>query len=409
MASMTAGEMFLAIALIIGLATACQVVAPLLRMPALVLLLPIGFLLGLAAPGLRITDVLGSAFPVVVDLVVALILFQGGMALGNIRLEGKDKGVVRRLVWIGGAMSFLGATLAAHFLLDLAWPMAFMLGSILVVSGPTVVTPILDFAQPTKRVRGILLWEGTTLDPLGAILAVVVFQIVRATDANTTLEAIGTLLYSLLVAVVMAVVGVLLMVLGVRLVRRNYQLGTQVLVGTVLVAAGIANFLAPESGLLTALLIGIAAPRLAARFGSTLQPVTPFFDTITSIGIGVLFISIAALVPSPVVLSIVLPAIAVALVLILIVRPLIAWVCTMRAGLGANERAFIGWMDPRGIVAAATASSVGASLVAAHVTGGEKLLPAAFVIIAVTVFVYGLTAVPVAAALGVRTPATPAP
>jgi NhaP-type Na+/H+ or K+/H+ antiporter len=168
------------------------------------------------------------------------------------------------------------------------------------------------------------------------------------------------------------------------------------------VVAGISNFIAQDSGLLAALLMGIASPRLAKRLGTSLDQVKPFFNTIASIGIGVLFISIAAIVPSPLVATIALPAMSVALILILVVRPLIALVCTGNAGLSRKERAFIGWMDPRGIVAAATASSVGAALVAAKVPGAEELLPAAFIIIAVTVFVYGLTAVPVAAVLGLR-------
>jgi NhaP-type Na+/H+ or K+/H+ antiporter len=124
---------------------------------------------------------------------------------------------------------------------------------------------------------------------------------------------------------------------------------------------------------------------------------------VTSMGIGVLFISISALVPSSDLATVTLPAVGIAIVLILFARPVIATLCTHRAGLKPGERAFIGWMDPRGIVAAATASSLGASLVAAKVPGSEALLPATFIIVAVTVFIYGLSAVPVAQALGIRT------
>lgn len=402
MTQVSPADMMLAAALVFGLAMACQVIAPLLRIPALILLLPVGFLFGLAAPGLRMDDILGAAFPVAVDLMVALILFQGGMELGSISLKGSDKSVVRRLIWIGGALTFLAGSAAAHLLLGLAWPLAFLLGAILIVSGPTVVTPILDLARLKPRVRGILLWEGTTLDPLGAIFAVVVFQIVRATDQSTAWEAALTLLGSLLVAVIVAGIGVAIVIFGQKLVRPNHVLGTQVLIGSVLVASAFANFIASESGLLTALLMGVASPRLARMLNTSLDQVKPFFNTIASIGIGVLFISIAALVPSPIIATIAIPTIGVALFLILIMRPFIALVCTHKSGLSSRERAFIGWMDPRGIVAAATASSVGAALVAAKVPGAEKLLPAAFIIIAVTVFVYGLTAVPVAKALGLR-------
>lgn len=403
MSTLSQGDIMLAAALVFGLATACQIVAPLLRVPALILLLPVGFVFGLVAPQLQVDKILGSAFPVMVDLMVAVILFQGGMQLGTTSLDKTDRGVVNRLVWIGGAITCASGTLAAHFLLGLSWQLAFLLGAILIVSGPTVVTPILDIARPKARVRGILLWEGTSLDPLGAIFAVVVFQLVQAsTSTDTPLQAVGSFFSSLIIAIVIALGGTLLIAFGSKLTGKKGMLGTQLLIGSVLLSAGFANFLAEESGLLTALLMGIAAPRLAERLHTTIEPAQPFFNTIASIGIGVLFISIAALVPSPTVASIVLPSIAMALILILVVRPLITVVCTARSGLSRNERAFIGWMDPRGIVAAATASSLGASLVAAKVPGAEELLPAAFMIIAVTVFVYGLTAVPAATLLGVR-------
>lgn len=402
MNTLSQGDIMLAAALIFGLATLCQVVAPLLRVPTLILLLPTGFLLGLAAPHLRADEILGAAFPAVVDLMVAVILFQGGMELGTIPLRGADRNVVRRLVWLGAGLTWVSGSLAAHYILGLAWPLAFLLGAILIVSGPTVVTPILNFVRPKGRVRGILMWEGTLLDPFGAIFAVVVFQVVRASDSGSILDAAGTLIYSWVVAVVVAIGGVLLVVFGVKLTHANQLMGTQILIGCVLVAAGFANFLADESGLLTALLMGVATRPLAKRFSTTLDKTMPFFNTITSMGIGVLFISIAALVPSPVVASIALPAVGVSLVLILIVRPIVAAVCTYNANLSMNERAFIAWMDPRGIVAAATASSVAAALIAANVEDADKLLPAAFVIITVTVFTYGLTAVPVAKVLGIR-------
>lgn len=396
----------LAAGLIFGIATLCQVIAPKLQLPSLILLLPAGFLLGLAAPDLRADKVLGPAFPVVVDLVVAVILFQGGMKLGAIKLPTIDRSVVRRLIWVGAPITAIAATLLSHYLLDFSWPLAFLLGAILIVSGPTVVTPILDFARPEPRVRKILLWEGTLLDPLGAIFAVVVYQIVRAADGAQPLEALGTVAFSFLVAIVMALVGLVLVVLGLKFVRNQGLLGTQMLVGVVVLVAGVANFVASGSGLLAALLMGTAMLPIATRFKVSLDDVTPFFDTVTSIGIGVLFVGIAALVPSPIVGSIVWPAIGMAAVLILAVRPFVALVCTGWAGLRANERAFIGWLDPRGIVAAATASSLGASLVAANVTGADRLLPVAFVVIAVTVAVYGLTAAPVARLLGLRQPSS---
>lgn len=389
----------LAAALIFGLATASQIIAPRLRIPSLILLLPAGFILGLAAPQFRMDSVLGAAFPVVVDLVVAVILFHGGLELTAITLGSADRSIVRRLVWIGGAITFLGATVAAYFLLGLNWSIAFMLGAVVIVSGPTVVTPILDFAGLRGRVRGILQWEGTLLDPIGALVAVVVFQVIRASGQESLGEAALSFVGGILVGVVAAAFGVLLFTVGSRLVKGNDLLGTQVLLGSVIVVAGVANALADESGLLAALLMGMAAPRIARKFGASLESSVPFFGTLVSIGIGVLFITIAALVPAATVASVLLPTLLFSGLLILVLRPLVVSIGTARSDLTRQQRIFIACMDPRGIVAPATASSIGAALVALKIEGAENLLPIAFIVVAVTVAVYGLCAVPLARAL----------
>lgn len=399
MSSLSPGQIMLAAALIFGLATASQIIAPRLRIPALILLLPAGFLLGLAAPQFRMDSVLGDAFPVVVDLVVAVILFHGGLELTNIKLADPDRKIVRRLVWIGGTLTFLGATVAAYLILDLNWSIAFMLGAVVIVSGPTVVTPILDFAGLRGRVRGILQWEGTFLDPIGALVAVVVFQVIRASGQESVGEAFLSFVGGIVVGVIAAAVGVVLFIVGGRLVKGNDLLGTQVLLGSVIVVAGVANFLADETGLLAALLMGIAAPRLARKFGTSLDDSQPFFGTLVSIGIGVLFITIAALVPAATVASVLLPTLLLSAVLILVLRPLVVAIGTARSDLTRNQRVFIACMDPRGIVAPATASSIGAALLALKVDGAENLLPVAFIVVAVTVAVYGLCAIPLARAL----------
>lgn len=262
-----------------------------------------------------------------------------------------------------------------------------------------MVTPILDFAGLRGRVRGILQWEGTLLDPIGALVAVVVFQVIRASGQESVGEAVLSFVGGILVGVVAAAVGVVLFIVGGKLVKGNELLGTQVLLGSVIVIAGVANFLADETGLLAALLMGMAAPRLARKFGASLDSSQPFFGTLVSIGIGVLFVSIAALVPAETVASVLLPTLALSAVLILVLRPLVVSIGTARSDLSRRQRMFVACMDPRGIVAPATASSIGAALIALKVEGAEKLLPVAFIVVAATVAVYGLCAVPLARAL----------
>jgi NhaP-type Na+/H+ or K+/H+ antiporter len=396
MTQLSTQEIMLAVALVFGLSTACQVIAPHLRVPSLVLLLPVGFIFGLLAPAFRFDEILGSAFPVAVDLMVAVILFQGGMELAALPLRGKDKTVVRKLVWIGAPITWVVGSLAAHYILGFEWKLAAILGAFLIVSGPTVVAPILDVVRPNSRVREILTWEGTLLDPLGAIFAVMLFQIIKASNESTFETAVQYFFGGLLTATLAAVFGVFLFIAGGRLVKNYPKLGTQVLLGSVLLAAGLADSVNDDSGLLTALLMGVTAPRLAKKFGTSLDAAKPFFNTIVTMGIGVLFITIAALVPSPTFTSLLLPTFLIVLILLFIVRPSVVAIGTAGSGIARNDQIFMSWMYPRGIVAAATASSIGTALVALKIPGAENLLPAAFIIITATVTVYGLTAAPLA-------------
>jgi NhaP-type Na+/H+ or K+/H+ antiporter len=404
----TAQQVILATVLVFGVATACQLIAPRLRIPALVLLLPAGFLLGIIAPDDMPGAVLGPIFPTAVDFVVAIILFNGGAGLTAITLQGKERNVVRRLVWIGAPVTAVLAAIGAHFIIGMPWPIAAVLGSTLVVSGPTVVNGILDVARPNARVRRVLVWEGTLLDPLGALAAVVVFQIVKASDATSIPDGIAMFFGGILVATVAAAIGTALFVIGGRLARGSASLATQVVLASVLVTVGLANLVAQDSGLLAAVLMGMAAPRVAKRLGTSLDHGSAFFDTIVTIGIGVLFVSISALVPLASVQAIWIPAVILAVLLILVQRPLVSAICSFGGGLTFKERAYIGLIDPRGIVAAVTASGVGTVLVAAKMPGAQDLLPAAFIIIAVTVTFYGVMATPFAKVLGLRVAPTDA-
>ena len=398
---MTSQQILAATALIFGIATACQILAPRLRMPALILLLPAGFIAGQLFPIMDVERILGAAFIPVVNLVVAVILFHGGLQLSQLPLARPEARVVRRLVWYGSAFTWLCVSLGAYYIIDLPLNISVLLGAILIVSGPTVVNPLLDFVKPTARVRNILSWEGTLIDPLGALTAVVVFQAVKASDSSNIADAVANFFGSLLVGLIAGVLGVALIYFGLRVSGRHIVPGTQVLIGSVIVAAGFADYFADDSGLVAAVTMGMVVPFIV-KSDSDLQAVMPFFETIVSISIGLLFVSVSALVTPASLRGLILPTVIVVLVLVLVVRPLVAWVMTIGSPLNRNERLFIGWMAPRGIVAAASAASFAAALVSLRVPGAGAVLPVTFMVIAGTVAIYGLTAVPVAKWLGVR-------
>src|SRR6516165_1819635 len=177
---MSESQIFVGIALIFALAVGCQIVAAKFRIPAIILLLPVGFAAGNLITAVDPEKLLGAAFTPLVSIAVAIILYDGGLDLSRGRLRGDDRTVVNRLRGVGVAITWFGAAVFAWLLLGLSSKAAIMLGAILIVSGPTVVTPLLDAARPGKRLTAILGFEGTTVDPIGAMVAVVVFQYLQA-------------------------------------------------------------------------------------------------------------------------------------------------------------------------------------------------------------------------------------
>ena len=399
---LTENQVILGISLIFAVAMVCQVLAPRLRVPSLVLLLPAGFVLGILVPEANPMSLLGPAFSPVVDLVVAIILFQGGLELGRRAIDRPDYHTVLRLVWIGGAITWAcAATLAAVFI-GLPVAIAVLVGAIVVVSGPTVVNPLLAVVRPESRVRNVLQWESTLLDPIGALAAVIVFEAIKAGEQASIGGSVAVFFGGIVAAIIIAAIGLVAIFGGLRISGSSRVLGTQVLLGTVILAAGLANLLKDDVGLLVALLLGIGVANVARRTGREVDPVMPFFGTIVSVSIGVLFVGLSTLVTPASLGPLILPTLAVIAVLILVVRPGMVFLMTMGKGFSWQQRLFMGWMAPRGIVAAATAASTSTTLIAMHVEGAEDLLPVTFMIIAGTVFVYGLTAVPMARLLKLR-------
>jgi NhaP-type Na+/H+ or K+/H+ antiporter len=172
----SASDIVLGLGITVILAVGCQIIAAKFRLPAIVLLLPAGFIAGHYITEVNPEKTLGSAFSPLVGLGVAIILFDGGLDLNFRELEGHSQRVVRRLLLLGIPITFAGAAVLAWLFLDISGRAAIMLGAIVIVSGPTVVTPLLEAARPGQRVSRILGWEGLTIDPIGAIIGAVLFQ-----------------------------------------------------------------------------------------------------------------------------------------------------------------------------------------------------------------------------------------
>jgi NhaP-type Na+/H+ or K+/H+ antiporter len=387
--------------LIVLLAVGSQLLARRLRVPALILLLPVGFAAGALIDDVDPQRLLGAAFSPLVSLAVAVILYDAGLGLDLSRLKGHDRRVVTRLIWVGVPVTWiLGSALAAP-LLDMSFHAAVTLGAILVVSGPTVVGPLLAMVRPEDRLQHVLVWEGTLIDPVGGILGALVFHAVDASVRHSTSHAVAGFAVSVGVGVAGGVAGAALLWGLFRVVRPGEVLGTTAQLAAVVGVAAVCDALREDAGLIAAVLMGLSVANLT-RFDVPVR--REFFETLVSLIIGLLFLSISATVTPASLHHVGLPALGLAAFLVFAVRPLVTAVSTFRTDLSRNERAFVGWMAPRGIVAAATASTFASGLVADRVDGAAAILPATFVVIVATVTLYGLTAAPAARLLGVVRP-----
>jgi hypothetical protein len=283
---------------------------------------------------------------------------------------------------------------------------ALMLGAILVVSGPTVVGPLLAFVRPTDRLQRILSWEGSLIDPVGGILGAVVFHAVLGSTHGGIGHPLGLFLLSLGIGAAGAAVGIAVLWLCLCKLHLDDVLATTSQLAVVVGVAAACDIVRDDAGLIAAIVMGLAVANLRAFHVPVKRP---FFETLVQLIIGVLFVAISATVTPASLKDILLPTLGLVAVLVVVTRPLVAFLATIGTGLTRGERAFTGWMAPRGIVAAATASTFGATLAAAHVGGASKILPVAFLVIVLTVALYGLTAVPVARRLGVTRPAVSRP
>jgi NhaP-type Na+/H+ or K+/H+ antiporter len=402
----TTNQVLSGVGLILVLAVGSQVLASRLRIPAIIILLPAGFLAGAMTADVNPERLLGAAFQPLVSLSVAVILYDAGLGLDLRKLRGHTRRVVLRLITVGVTVTWAFGAAFAALLLGMSSGAALMTGAILVVSGPTVVGPLLRFVRPTERLQRVLAWEGSLIDPVGGILGAVVFSAVLAGTHQGLIYQVGQFLITVGIGAAGAVIGVALLWFVLRMLRLGEVLGTSAQLACVIAVAAGCDILREDAGLLAAVVMGLAVANVRG-FDAPARRL--FFETLVQLIIGVLFVSISATVTPASLSHLGLPTLGLVAVLVLVTRPLVAFLATVRTDLTRGERQFTGWMAPRGIVAAATASTFSAKLVAQHIGGASKILPVTFLVIVATVAVYGLTAVPVARRAGVTRPARTRP
>jgi len=389
------------LALLLAGGALLQWVAWRLHLPSILLLLLAGFAISPAGIGLLDPQTtIGNQllFPLVA-LSVALILFEGGLSLQLSELGAIHRSL-RGLVTVGVLLAWMGGSAAAVWWLELTWPVAAILGAILVVTGPTVIVPLLQSVRPKGRIGAVVKWEGILNDPIGAVLAVLVFEAVLA-SAGTGHAMPGGVLGGLALALAVGVgIGGACGLVASELIARHWvpdRLQGVVTIALVIGAFTISNALQHESGLLTVTIAGLV---LINRKRSPVGHVVDLLEHLREILIPMLFLILGARLTTDKVTALGWGSLVFTLALILVVRPFAVQVSLLRTALTWRERLFVSWMAPRGIVAVAVASLFGLELASVGVAGGELLEPVELLVVVATVSIYGLTARPLCKLLG---------
>ncbi len=400
-------NLVLAFAIIGMLGVGAQWFAWRFNFPAIVLMAIAGVLAGPvfgiftppgALPGTPPMEALfGEFYRPIIAVAVAVILFEGGLSLNFTELRGLSKGV-QRLVFPGVPLAWGLGSVAAYLIGGLSWQIALLFGGIMVVTGPTVIIPLLRQSKLNARPATLLKWEGIVNDPIGALLAVVVYEFLVFGDGHASS---GEIVSSILLASLLA--GGLGFAIG-QFVSTSFRRGwvpeylkPPVLLALVLLCFEIANMLQHEAGLLavTAMGVTIANSRIAS-----INELRLFKENITVVLVSGVFIILTANLTMESIRALDWSVFWLMVAMLFVVRPLSVFLSTIGAGLPFKERLLVGWIAPRGIVAVAVASFFGAALLEEGYPDAGMMIPLAFAMVFVTVVMHGFSIGPLAKALG---------
>lgn len=389
---------------IIILGIIAQWVAWRLKLPAILPLILIGLLVGPIATlytedGAKLIEPIwngkkglfpGEGLYYFVSLAISIILFEGGLTLK--RAEIKNVGpVITKLITLGSLVTFLGAGVAAHYTFGLSWQISFLFAALIIVTGPTVITPILRNIPLKKDVSTVLKWEGILIDPIGALVAVLVFEFISVGEGSgytqTALIEFGKIL---LFGTTFGFTFAHALAFAIKKNLIPHYLMNVVSLSVVLLVFVESDIFAHESGLLAVVVMGMVLGNMNLP---NLKELLYFKESLSVLLISILFILLAANINiSDLELLMNWNTVILFAVVVFLIRPLGVFLSTQGSGLKLNEKMFIGWVGPRGIVAAGIASLFGSKLLAKGEPGAEYITPLVFMIVLGTVLLNATTA-----------------
>ncbi len=391
------------LATIVVLGMLAQYVAWRFRLPAILLLLLFGLLVGpilrMLDPGTSIgcflhhftidsDDLFGKLLFPFVSLSVAVILFEGGLSLKISELRESGR-VVWLLVTVGAGVTWAATAATAYWCLRLPLNLSVLLGAILVVTGPTVIVPLLRHVRPTRRIGSVMKWEGIVIDPVGAILAVLVYEAITIHAGRPDVsQALLSLLKTIAAGGIVGLAGAVILIWSIRRHLLPDLLQNSIVLVVVLAGFVVSNQLQSESGLLAATLMGFL---MANQKYVSVERVAHFKEDLRVLLISILFIVLSARLQIDDLKQLDWHSVLFLLALIVIVRPLAVGLSSLGSKLSWKERLFLANMAPRGIVAAAVSSIFALQLVEQGQAEAARLMPLTFMVIIGTVAFYGLT------------------
>lgn len=332
----------------------------------------------------------GESLYYFVSLAIAIILFEGGLTLRRSEV-GVIGHVIVKLISVGAAVTFFGAGLAAHFIYGFTWQISFLFSSLIIVTGPTVISPILRNIPLKKDISSILKWEGILIDPIGALVAVLVFEFIRVEGGQDFTQT--ALLEFAKILISGSIFGFAIANALAFLIKRNiiphYLLNVFTL-ASVLGVFVLADIFAHESGLLAVVIMGMV---MGNKNLPNIKELLYFKESLSVLLVSILFILLAANIELEELLLIYnWKALLLFGIVVLLIRPLGVVLSSLGSDLKINEIAFISWVGPRGIVAAGIASLFGLKLVQEGVEGAEYITPLVFMIVLFSVLLNAATA-----------------
>ncbi len=370
-------------------------------LPSILLLLVFGFIIGpitgLLNPDTFFDDLL---FPFV-SLSVAIILFEGGLTLKFKELKAVGN-VVLQLILIGIPVTLILSAFFAYTVLGFSLQISILFGSILVVTGPTVILPILRQVKPSSRMNSILKWEGIVNDPIGALIAILVFEAILASGlTEATMFTIFGLLKTIFLSSLLGVIGAVLIVFLIKRDLLPEYLQSGVSLTFAIAVFVISNLFQKESGLFAVTIMGIV---IANQNKVGVSHIIEFKENLRVLLISVLFIILAARLKIETLEALGWTSIIFTAILILLIRPVAVFISTIKTDLTNSEKIFVSSMAPRGIVAAAVSALFALELTEAGIEEASVLVPITFMVIIATIAVYGLSAAPLAKYLKLAEP-----